>query len=341
MKVKVAVNGYGTIGKRIADAVLMQDDMELIGVAKTRPNYEAFVAAQKKIPLYVPAGREKEFEEKGLKVSGLIEELISKADVVVDATPSGVGAVNKELYMKHGVKAIFQGGEKPNVAEVSFSSLCNYDEALGKNYVRVVSCNTTGILRALCMLNKYIGLEKARVFIVRRGADPKERDKGPINSVVLDPPRLPSHHGKDVLTVLKNIDILTAAVAVPTTLMHTHFVNLKLRRDASKEDIVNAFTQTKRIILIDSSSLDAKSTSEIIEVARDLGRPRYDIPELLVWLDSITVNGDEVSFIQSVHQEAIVVPENIDAIRAVTGLETIAEISIRKTDESLGIGRWI
>jgi glyceraldehyde-3-phosphate dehydrogenase (NAD(P)) len=341
MKVKVAVNGYGTIGKRVADAVLKQDDMELIGVAKTRPNYEAFVAVQKRIPLYVPSGKEKDFEEKGLRVSGTIEELISRADVVVDATPSGVGAANKELYVKHGVKAIFQGGEKPNVAEVSFSSLCNYDEALGKSYVRVVSCNTTGILRALCTLNRYIGLEKARVFIVRRGADPKERDKGPINSVVLDPPKLPSHHGKDVLTVLRGIDILTAAVAVPTTLMHTHFVHLKLKHNASREDVLSAFSQTRRIMMIDSSILDAKSTSEIIEVARDLGRPRYDIPELIVWLDSITVNGDEVSFIQSVHQEAIVVPENIDAIRAVTSIESTAEASIRKTDESLGIGRWI
>ena len=56
MKVKVAVNGYGTIGKRVADAVLKQDDMELIGVAKTRPNYEEFVAVQKRISLYVPSG---------------------------------------------------------------------------------------------------------------------------------------------------------------------------------------------------------------------------------------------------------------------------------------------
>ena len=31
-KVKVAVNGYGVIGKRVADAVCLQDDMELIGV---------------------------------------------------------------------------------------------------------------------------------------------------------------------------------------------------------------------------------------------------------------------------------------------------------------------
>lgn len=341
MKVKVAVNGYGTIGKRVADAVIRQDDMELIGVTKTRPNYEALIATRKNIPLYVPAGREGEFESKGIRVSGVLEDLLSKADVVVDATPGGVGATYKETYSKLGVKAIFQGGEKANVAEVSFSSLCNYEEALGKSYVRVVSCNTTGILRSLCVLDKLYGVEKARVFIVRRGADPKEREKGPLNSIVLDPPKLPSHHGRDVLTVLKHIDIMTAAVAVPTTLMHTHFVNLKLRTSVDRNDVINAFSQTRRILLIDSSALDAKGSSDIVEIARDLGRARYDVPELLIWLDSLTANGDEVTFIQSVHQEAIVVPENIDAIRAVTMIERSPEKSIRKTDESLGLGRWI
>ena len=52
MAVKVAINGYGNIGKRVADAVAKQDDMELVGVAKTRPNFEAFVANQKGYRIY-------------------------------------------------------------------------------------------------------------------------------------------------------------------------------------------------------------------------------------------------------------------------------------------------
>jgi len=32
-KIRVAVNGYGVIGKRIADAIAVQDDMRLVGVA--------------------------------------------------------------------------------------------------------------------------------------------------------------------------------------------------------------------------------------------------------------------------------------------------------------------
>ena len=32
MTIKVGVVGYGTIGKRVADAVLLQEDMELVGI---------------------------------------------------------------------------------------------------------------------------------------------------------------------------------------------------------------------------------------------------------------------------------------------------------------------
>ena len=38
--VKVVVNGMGTIGKRVAEAVKNQGDMELFGVADVRPHGE-------------------------------------------------------------------------------------------------------------------------------------------------------------------------------------------------------------------------------------------------------------------------------------------------------------
>lgn len=38
-----------------------------------------------------------------------------------------------------------------------------------------------------------------------------------------------------------------------------------------------------------------------------------------------------------VHNEAIVVPESVDAVRSLTGLEKDWRVSVAKTDESLGI----
>jgi glyceraldehyde-3-phosphate dehydrogenase (NAD(P)) len=93
MAVKVAINGYGNIGKRVADAVAKQDDMTLVGVAKTRPNFEAFVAVQKGYTLY--ASEEDKiaaFNAAGLEVAGTTMDMLGEADVVVDATPEGMGA---------------------------------------------------------------------------------------------------------------------------------------------------------------------------------------------------------------------------------------------------------
>ena len=56
VKAKIAVNGYGTIGKRVADAVRAQEDMEVIGISKTKPNYEAAVANQLGYDIYALQG---------------------------------------------------------------------------------------------------------------------------------------------------------------------------------------------------------------------------------------------------------------------------------------------
>uniref|UniRef100_UPI0026266B8A type II glyceraldehyde-3-phosphate dehydrogenase n=1 Tax=Thermococcus sp. TaxID=35749 RepID=UPI0026266B8A len=121
MKVKVGINGYGTIGKRVAYAVARQDDMELVGVTKTKPDFEAYLAKELGIPIY-SAGEEflPRFEKAGFEVAGTLGDLLEKVDVIVDATPGGMGAKNKVLYEKAGVKAIFEGGEKASTAEISF-----------------------------------------------------------------------------------------------------------------------------------------------------------------------------------------------------------------------------
>lgn len=45
-KVRVAVNGYGVIGKRVAGAVLAQPDMELAGVADVVSDYRIKAVAE-------------------------------------------------------------------------------------------------------------------------------------------------------------------------------------------------------------------------------------------------------------------------------------------------------
>ncbi|MFT5873119.1 MAG: glyceraldehyde-3-phosphate dehydrogenase (NAD(P)), partial [Clostridium sp.] len=117
--IKVGVAGFGVIGQRLADGVAMQKDMELVGVADVSPTLAIRALKEKGMPydLYnaIP-GNDKVFEELGIKVSGTLEELVQKVDIMLDASPGGIGAKNKIIYEKYNKKAIFQGGESNSVA---------------------------------------------------------------------------------------------------------------------------------------------------------------------------------------------------------------------------------
>jgi glyceraldehyde-3-phosphate dehydrogenase (NAD(P)) len=341
MSVKVAINGYGTVGRRVADAVAAQPDMKVIGVVKTKPTFEAHHAVGKGFPLFVNIKENmKAFEEAGMKVEGTADSLIQEADIVVDGAPDGIGVENKEkLYVPMKKKAIFQGGEKACTAEVSFNATANYGKALGKRFVRVVSCNTTGLCRTLFPIHKNFKVLKVSAVMVRRGPDPANIKKGPVNAIVPDPVTVPSHHGPDVNTVIPDLNITTVALKVPTTLMHVHTINASLKNGVTSEEVLDLFRKSPRITLVKAGD-GIKSTAQVMEWARDLGRPRSDLNEIAVWEESVNVRAGELFYMQAIHQESDIVPENVDAIRAMLELETDPLASIKKTDIALGLKPW-
>src|SRR6266705_268320 len=147
MPAKIVINGYGTIGKRVADAVALQGDMNVVGVVKARPDFEAKLAVRKAYALYA-------------------------------ATDDAV-----RKFEKAGVKASWQGGEDHALTNLSFNAAANYDECVGASFVRVPSCNTTGLIRTLHPLDAGLGVDRALVVLVRRATDPGDSKKGPINAI--------------------------------------------------------------------------------------------------------------------------------------------------------------
>jgi glyceraldehyde-3-phosphate dehydrogenase (NAD(P)) len=103
------------------------------------------------------------FEKAGMPAAGTIEEMLEKSDLVVDCTPGKIGESNKPLYEQIGIKAIWQGGESHPIAGFSFNAVSNYDGAVGRDLVRVVSCNTTGLCRVISAIDQELGINKVRV----------------------------------------------------------------------------------------------------------------------------------------------------------------------------------
>ncbi len=332
--IKVGLIGYGTIGKRVADAIALQKDMELVGVTGHSYNYKMEIAKKKGFKIFAMDDME-DFTKNDIKSAGDVNNLLEESDVVIDCTPKKIGKENKEkYYLPKKIKAIFQGGEKPDVADVSFVAQCNYDKALNKDFIRVVSCNTTGLCRTLHPLNVNYGIDSVHATMVRRAADPWDIYHGPINAVV-PVLELPSHHGPDVQTVLPDVNIFTTAMSVPTTLMHMHSLIVDLKKDANAEEILDLFRKTTRVKVVRNAE-KVRSTAEIMEFAKDLGRLRGDMPEICVWEEGIGVKDKKLFYLQAIHQESDVVLENIDAIRAATGFED-AEKSIEMTNKALEV----
>jgi glyceraldehyde-3-phosphate dehydrogenase (NAD(P)) len=334
-RIRVGVNGYGTVGKRIADAVSVQPDMTVCGVSKCSPSADICKALAREYLLYAPESHKERIEREypTVDIEGSVDDLVETADIIVDATPAGVGRQYEELYSDLETKAIFQGGEDDDIAHCSFTARVNYEEVNGSDAIRVVSCNSTGLARLLSTVTKRHDIDTVKATLVRRGADPDQPTRGPINDVIPDPVTIPSHHGPDVETVLPDIDITTAALRVPTTLMHVQSVAIDLHGRPTAESITAALAEEPRIRLLENR-YELNGCASIKTTAADAGRPRGDVWENCIWKGSITVEDKTLYCIQAVDQRAIVVPENIDAIRALA-TDKDADSSMEITNTAL------
>jgi glyceraldehyde-3-phosphate dehydrogenase (NAD(P)) len=336
-KVRVAVNGYGVIGKRVADAVALQDDMELVGVADVVSDYRIKVAVERGYPIYASIPEtHTDMEAAGILVSGTLDDLLDEVDLVVDCTPKAIAPKNKETYAAHGVKAIFQGGEKHDLTGYSFVAQVNYAGAVGRDFARVVSCNTTALSRISHVFHQRGWVKRVRAVLLRRGTDPWESHKNGLINTAVPETKVPSHQGPDAQKVIPDLDITTMAGAGPYNLSHLHYAMIETKRPISVDEVRDALQDTPRIAFVRADN-GIVALNSVIELMRDLHRPRGDMWEVAVWEDALAVDEREVYLTFQVHNEAIVIPENIDCIRALTELETDGMASIRKTDAALGI----
>jgi len=341
-KVKVGVAGYGVIGQRLADGVALQGDMELVGIADLAPTLSIRALKEKGMPydLYLVEGADKaKFDTLGIPVSGTFEELIEKADIMLDSSPGGVGAKNKELYAKKGVKAVFQGGEKNSVADVFFHGYANYEKGLGADYLKLTSCNTTGLIRSVDCLDRAYGLEKVAITIIRRVADPGDYHRGLTNALQLE--KAPSHQAVDLMTIMPHVNATGILIHTPVT--HGHIITVlataKNGKKITKGMALSAFSTHPRIRIV-SLEEGFLGNASLFRYARDLGNPRGDMYEIALWSDSIVESGNDIMYAINIPQESVTIPESMDAVRAAMKMQLTREEGTAETNKYLGIGKW-
>ena len=347
-KVRVGVAGYGTIGQRLADGVAMQEDMELVGIADLAPTLSIRALRENdmigangvKYNLYLVDGADKaQFDAFDIPVAGSFEDLCKSVDIMLDSAPGGVGAKNKVIYEKLGVKAIFQGGEKNSVADVFFHGYANFEKGVGKDYLKLTSCNTTGLIRTVDALDRAFGIEKVAITIIRRVADPGDYHRGLTNALQMD--KAPSHQAVDLMTIMPHVNATGILVHTPVT--HGHIITVlataKDGRKLNKDEVLEVFRKHPRIrtVTIDEGF---KGNASLFKYARDLGNRRGDMYEIGLWEDSIVESGNDIMYAINIPQESVTIPETMDAIRAALSMQTTREEGTAETNKYLGIGKF-
>jgi len=339
-KVRVGVAGYGVIGLRLAAGVSLQGDMDLVGVADVAPTLSVRALRESGMPykFYAAApDKRAELDAAGIPVSGTLEDLVKSVDVMLDATSAGVGAKNKELYAKYGVKGIFQGGEKNSVADVFFHGYANYEKGLGAQFLKLTSCNTTGLIRAVDCLDRAVGVEKVAITIIRRVADPGDYHRGLTNALQLE--QAPSHQALALMTIMPHVDATGILVHTPVTHGHIITVLATPKKSLSIESTKELLGAHPRIRMV-SLAEGFLGNASLFRYARDLGNPRADMYEIAAWEDSVVMSGKDVMFAINIPQESVVIPENMDAVRACMRMQEDRIEATNATNAYLGIGKW-
>ena len=337
-KVKVGVAGFGVIGQRLADGVSRQEDMELVGVADVAATLPVRALAERGMPYRVFAavpGSEETLEAAGIPVSGSFDDLLGEVDIMLDSAPGGVGAKNKEKYQAAGVKAVFQGGEAGEVADVFFHGYANYDAGIGRDYLKLTSCNTTGLIRTIDCLDRAVGIEKVAITIIRRVADPGDTHRGLVDTLQIE--AIPNHQAVDLMNIMPHIDATGILVHTPVT--HGHIITIVATpsRKTTPGEAIDAFKAHPRIRVVRIADGFDTNTS-LFNYARYLGHPRGDMYEVGLFEETVGMSGDDLMFAINIPQESVVIPETIDGIRAALTMQTDRLEAVALTNNYLGMG---
>ena len=307
---KVFVNGYGSIGSRIIQFINDDPEIEVLGVGKYSSDSKINEAISNGYSVFVPKTKINNFDK--FAISGDIETALNDCDLVIDASPAGIGFKNKiNLYEPKNLMAIYQGGESLTgdnaVSDLLFNSRVNYSDAFEKKHVMQGSCNVTGMGKILEPLRKKYGkmLKRFDVTLVRRWADIEQTDKSVTDTIELTQS---PHHGEDVKSYFgKDSPLFVRAIKVPTRQMHLHIMDIRFDGKApTSDEIHDLFKNESGIALL----WTAKGTKDVRDYADTMNFSFKDTNMIHIHANMTVVIDDTVQIMYSDDQTGIVIPEN-------------------------------
>ena len=307
---RIFINGYGNIGRRLATALSIDKDIELVGIAKYNLDERVKEAIEKGYNVFVPDSLVQKCIELKYDIAGTISDAVEKSDLVVDSSKEGLGYLNKkDLYLPLHKKAIFQGGEdrlgENSVADIIHNSRVNFKNVQNKDYAIQGSCNVSGMGRIMQPLIERYGdaIKRYDVILIRRWAD-LEDSKEIKDSIEWD--KNP-HHQDDVKDFLPNVNLFVDAYKVQSRMMHLHQMSIRFKDHApSRDEILEIFHKEFGVAILYS----AKGTADVRKKAMELGFSHGDTNMVHIHQEVTRSQDDVLKISYSDDQTGMVIPEN-------------------------------
>jgi len=225
-------------------------------------------------------GSAKGFQDLGIEPTYETVEAIERAAVVIDCTPSGVGAQNKidyyDRFADHTAGFIAQGSEfgfgKPYARGINDACL----ERGKDQFIQVLSCNTHNLASLINTLALADGgpdnLVEGR-FVCMRRANDISQDGDFVPSPVVgkhDDARFGTHHARDAWhlfnTLGHDLSLFSSAIKLNTQYMHTIYFDVRVKNPTTLQDVIERLERNDKIAITHK-----KTANQVFSFGRDHG----------------------------------------------------------------------
>ena len=245
------------------------------------------------------------FKDLGMDPELETVEAISRASVIIDCTPSGVGHKNKEQYYSKfadKVKGFMAQGSEDGFGikyarGINDSILKNGDH----QFVQIVSCNTHNIacITHTLTLDGYgpENLREGRFVCVRRANDTSQAGSFiPAPTVGAHVEEMfGSHHAKDAselfLTLGFDLNLFSSAMKVNSQYMHVLWFSLKTKEPINLNEVKDRLVSNELIAMTTKDM-----TSTVYSFGRDHGHFGRILNQAVVVEQSLHVRNDHEVF---------------------------------------------
>jgi len=308
---KIAINGFGRIGRNVTRAILQRDDIELVAINDIMSiDIAAYLIKNDTIrgvleDIEIIDNNHLKIKNHIVKFTNYISPKecdFSEADVVIEATGKFLTSEFAKGHLKGNVKKVIISAPA-NDDTPTYVLGVNHKKYNGEKIISNASCTTNALAPVIMILDKHFGIDKGFITTIhsytmdQRLLDaPNYRDVRRSRAAASN--IIPTFTGaaKAIYKVLPNMKgkLDGRSVRVPVNNVSLIDIVVDLKQNISSDEINKLFekysqNELKGILAVDKNYLvssDINNRSESSIVALDLTQTNKNMAKIFTWYDN-------------------------------------------------------